>query len=67
VNGISNEGSTTLTLPGAAGTFFIISAADCTGAIDTTEMGAAPLVSIYFQSVDSVEQESGGIISIVYN
>jgi type 1 fimbria pilin len=67
VNGLSNEGSTTLTLPAAAGTFFSISAADCDGAVDTTKMGAAPLVSIYFESVNSIEQESDGIISIVYN
>jgi hypothetical protein len=66
VNGIGNEGSTTLTFPAAAGTYFRISAADCDGAVDTTKMGAAPVVSIYFESVNSVEQESAGIISIVY-
>jgi len=66
VNGISIQGSTTLNLPAAAGTFFTISAADCMGAVDTTKMGAAPLVSIYFQSVNSVEQEPVGIISIEY-
>jgi type 1 fimbria pilin len=66
VNGIGNRGSTTLNLPGAAGTFFSISAADCDGAVDTTKMGAANLASIYFESVNSVELESDGIISIVY-
>jgi type 1 fimbria pilin len=66
LNGISNQGSTTLNLPAAAGAFFSISAADCDGAVDTTKMGAATLVSIYFESVNSVKQESDGIINIVY-
>src|ERR1700689_1530479 len=66
LNGISNQGGTTLNLPAAAGTFFSISAADCNGAVDTTKMATATLVSIYFESVDSVEQESAGIISVVY-
>jgi len=66
VNGIGNQGSTTLNLGAAAGAFLSISAADCDGAVDTTKVGAAPLVSIYFESVNAVEQQSAGIISIVY-
>ena len=66
MHGISHQGSTTLNLPAAAGTFFSMSVADCDGAVDTTKMGAATLVSIYFESVNSAEQESAGIISIVY-
>ena len=50
----------------SSGTFFSISADDCDAAADTTKMGATPLVSIYFESINSGEQESAGIISIVY-
>jgi len=66
MNSVNSQGSTTLTLLAAAETFFSISAADCDAAVDATKMGGASLVSIYFDSVNSVEQESDGIISIVY-
>ncbi len=41
-------------------------AAGCDRAVDATEVGAATLVSIYFESVSSVGHESAGIINIVY-
>jgi hypothetical protein len=66
LNDISNQGGTRLNLPAAAGTFLSISGADCNGVVDTTKIGTATLVSIYFETVDSVEQESAGIISVVY-
>jgi len=66
LNGPGNEVSTTLTLPAAAGTFVSIGTAGCGGAVDTSKMTAVPLVSIYFETVNSVEQGSNGIISIVY-
>jgi type 1 fimbria pilin len=66
LNSISNQGSTALNLPIVVGTIFSISAAECHGAADTTETGAATLVSIYFESVNSVGPESDGIIGIVY-
>ncbi|MGC1459485.1 MAG: hypothetical protein WA825_14510 [Steroidobacteraceae bacterium] len=66
VNGIGNQGRTTLNLPAATATFLSISAADCDAAVDTTKVGSATLVSIYFETVNSVDQQSAGIISIVY-
>jgi type 1 fimbria pilin len=64
VNG--NEGGRTLTLPAAAGALLSVGATGCDAAADTTKMAAAALVSIYFESVNYVEQGPGGIISIVY-
>lgn len=65
-NGISNQVGTTLNVHSATGALFGKSAADCDAAVDTANMAAATLVSIYFESLDSVEREPGGIISIVY-
>lgn len=66
VSGISRQRSATLSLAATAGTFFSMGDADCLGVADTSKMGAATLVSIYFEIVNSVEHESGAIISIVY-
>jgi hypothetical protein len=38
----------------------------CDRAVDTAKMGAPSVVSIYFETVDSAEPESVGIIDIVY-
>lgn len=65
-NGIGNEGRAIRALPAAAGTFFRSGAPDCDAAVDTTKTGRVPLVSISFESVNSVEREFAGIISIVY-
>jgi type 1 fimbria pilin len=66
IDSISNAGAATLILPAAAGTSFSISAADCDGAVYATKMGTASVVSIYFESVNSLQRVSDGIISIVY-
>jgi type 1 fimbria pilin len=67
VKGLSKEGGMTLTVPAAAGIYFSMRAADCGGAIGASRIGTAPLVSIYFESVNSVDQEPVGVISLRYN
>jgi hypothetical protein len=41
-------------------------AAGCDAAVDATKTGSASMVSIYFETVSSIDHESDGIISIVY-
>jgi hypothetical protein len=64
VKGVSNQLNEAFTLPAAAGTVF---SADCSEAAAPAKMGAAPVVSIYFESVNSVARESAAIISIEYD